>query len=631
MREVGGRWEEFRKRLEGSPLLADGAMGTELYSRGIYLNRCFDEVSVSQPELVLAIHRDYLQAGAEIIETNSFGANRFKLAGYGFGDRVKEIVTQAAKIARQAVAKYNPNAFVAGSIGPLGKPIEPTGKITREQAEAAFREQAEGLIEGGVDLIVLETFTSVQELEVAVRAVKKVSPEVPIVALVTLADIWGTVLEDTLESIGAFFRQAEVDGVGFNCTLGPAKLLEAVLILKGEVDKPWVVMPNAGIVELVEGRLIPRATPEYFAEYCRRLIKEGVKIVGGCCGSGPHHIRAMRDAMRADLAELKIYSQWVEVATPEPEVKEKPPSVTPSQLASLLAKGQFVYSVEVNPPRSPNVDKLLERVKALREEGVNVVNIPDGPRASARISAMVLGHLIQEKTGMEVILHYTCRDRNILGMQSDLLGAEALGIRNILCVTGDPPKWGDYPMATAVFDVDSIGLLRIASRLNSSRDLAGNPIPHSTHFILGCGANPGASDLEREIERLHRKVEAGAQFIMTQPVFEPALWEEFRHRVEDLKVPILVGILPLVSFRNAEFYHNEVPGMRVPEEVRERLRPITDKDLAVKVGVEIAVEVLKRCASSAQGAYIMPPFGRTELALEVIRHFRDRSPLLTTP
>ncbi|MFN3821748.1 MAG: bifunctional homocysteine S-methyltransferase/methylenetetrahydrofolate reductase, partial [bacterium] len=514
---MSGRWNRFRERLKGLPLLADGAMGTELYARGVYLNRCFDEVTLSHPDLVLTIHRDYLKAGAEMIETNSFGANRFKLAGFGIADQAKTIARRASELARQAVEELNPNAFVGGSIGPLGRQIEPLGKLSYQQAHDAFTDQAEGLLEGDVDLIVLETFTSAEELKIAIQAVRRLSPEVPILAMITLLDGYRTVLGDDLERIAELFATQPVDAVGFNCTLGPAKLLEAIRQIGAQIDKPWAIMPNAGELEWVEGRLLSRATPEYFAEYTRRLIQIGVKVVGGCCGSTPQHIRAMRDAMRMELAEIKGVNGWLEVFSPEPEVVVPDQPRAPSRLAERLQRGEFLFSVEINPPRSPNVDNLIERIKRLNEEGVEVVNVPDGPRASARISAMVLAHLIQDRTGVEVILHYTCRDRNILGMQSDLLGAEALGVRNILCITGDPPKWGDYPMATAVFDVDSIGLLKIAQRLNTSRDLAGNPIPQGTNFFLGCGANPGASDLQREVERLHRKVEAGARFVMTQP------------------------------------------------------------------------------------------------------------------
>jgi len=614
---------DFRARLSGPPILVDGGMGTELYARGVYVNRCFDELNASQPDLIAAIHTDYLHAGAEVIETNTYGANRYKLAPHGLIERVVELNRLGGEVARGAVERSGRDAFVAGSIGPLARRLAPLGITSIAEAREAFKEQAQGLIKGGGDLIIVETMVDPTELRTAVEAVREVT-DLPLIAQFTLTDWNETAYGATIERMASELSALEVDVIGINCSIGPNKLLEAAKRLIELTDKPVSIQPNAGELEWVEGRLFCKTTPEYFAEYARRMVLAGVKIVGGCCGSTPAHIRAMEAALRAvapELSRVSVAVQAPEVARPAPAVEERPYREL-SPMAAGLEDRRFMFSVEVNPPRSPAVKKLLERVRELKAHGVDMINIPDGPRASARLSAMILSHLIGREVGVDTILHYTCRDRNILGIQSDLLGAEALDIDNILCVTGDPPKLGDYPMATAVFDVDSIGLLRIADNLNHGLDLAGNPIPRGTTFHLGCGANPGAVDLDLEIDRLHRKLENGARYVLTQPVFDGELFFRFLDRVNMPNVPFLVGILPLASYRNAEFFHNEVPGMQVPASIRERLSSIEDSDKAAQVGVEIAAEALERSAPRASGAYIIPPFGRTELAIGVIELFR---------
>jgi len=619
--------ENFRKRLQGPPILADGAMGTVLYTRGVYVNRCFDELNLVQPELVLSVHEDYLKAGAELIETNSYGANRYKLNPHGLIDKVIEINRASVKVAQEAIIKSGRDAFIAGSMGPLGKPLAPLGLIEPCDARDAFADQARGLIEGGVDLISVETMINPAELIVAIEAIRNQS-DVPIMAQFTLSDWNETYLGATLEGIVAKLNRLDVDAIGINCSIGPSKLLEAAKLLRETTDKPIAIQPNAGELEWVEGRLITKATPEYFAEYAKRMVLSGVNIIGGCCGSTPEYTRTMNAAIRAVVPELS--KVVIPTTVPQPEQPKEKVKVTPyhdlSPMSKALDSGEFVFSVEIHPPRSPAVKRVTDGVRKLRDAGVTLVNIPDGPRASARLSAMVLGTLIQQRVpGMDAIVHYTCRDRNILGMQSDLLGAEALGINNILCVTGDPPKLGDYPMATAVYDVDAIGLLRIGDNLNHSTDLIGNPIPRGTSFHLGCGANPGAVDLELEIDRLHRKIESGARFVLTQPVFDEEVYFKFLDKANIRKIPFLVGILPLANYRNAEFFHNEVPGMEVPQPIRDRLKPIEDRETAAQVGVEIAAESLIKCASRSAGAYIMPPFGKAERALEVIEIFRSYS------
>jgi len=617
---------DFRERLQGPPILFDGGMGTELYQRGIYVNRCFDELNATQPELVKTVHIDYLRAGAEVIETNTYGANRFKLAGFGLKDRVSELNRLGVENARAAIKQSGRQAFIAGSIGPLGKRLAPLGTLSLEEAREAFAEQAQGLLEGGVDLIVIETMTVAVELIQAVAAVRSLS-NLPLITQFTLNDWNETAYGSTLPLFAARLQGLDIDALGINCSLGPSKLLEAAKALLEYTDKPLSIQPNAGELEWVAGRLISKATPEYFAEYARRLAQAGVKIVGGCCGSTPAHIRAMDAALRAMYPDPTVVS----VAPPRKVVKtaEHPtrsdfikPYRAMSPLAEAFDDERFVFCVEITSPRSPSIESVLAKVQVLKDNGVRVVNIPDGPRASARLSAMTLAQAIQRATGLDTITHYTCRDRNILGIQSDLFGAELLGTKNILCITGDPPKLGDYPMATAVFDVDSIGLLHIADNLNHGLDLAGNPIPQSTALLLGCGANPGAVDLELEIERLRRKLDNGACYILTQPVFDEALFFEFLDRVDIPEVPVLAGILPLASYRNAEFYHNEVPGMQVPQWIRERLKTVEDREEAARVGVELAAEILGRVAPRAAGAYLMPPFGRMDLALEVIRRFK---------
>jgi homocysteine S-methyltransferase len=614
--------ERFRKRLQGPPILADGAMGTELYARGVYINRCYDELNASQPELVAAVHLDYLKAGAELIETNTYGANRFKLTPHGLGERVTELNRSGVQIARRAVGESGREAFIAGSMGPLGRRLAPIGKLKVSEAREAFTEQARGLIDGGADVIIVETMVDPNELACAVKAVREIS-DLPVIAQFTLSDYNESAYGATLERIAGMLAGLDIDVIGINCSIGPSKLFEAAKRLMELSDKPVSIQPNAGEVEMFEGRMICRATPEYFAEYARRMVLSGVKIVGGCCGSTPAHTRAMDAALRSVAPGMGRVRTVVTVPEVKPErLEEALPYRELSPMAAALADGRFIYSVEINPPRSPMVKRVLERVQELKEAGVDLINIPDGPRASARLSAMVLAYIIRQQVGLDVILHYTCRDRNILGIQSDLLGAEALGLDNILCVTGDPPKLGDYPMATAVYDVDAIGLLRIADNLNHSQDLAGNPIPRGTTFHLGCGANPGAVDLNLEIERLHRKLENGARYVLTQPLFDEERFFRFLDQAKLGNVPVLVGILPLASYRNAEFFHNEVPGMDVPQPIRDRLQKAGESEAAAAVGVEIAAEALTRCAPRAAGAYIMPPFGRTELALQVIKLFR---------
>jgi homocysteine S-methyltransferase len=612
----------FIDEIHQSVIVADGAMGTMLYAKGVYVNRCYDEMNLSDPDLVGEIHAEYLKAGAELIETNTFGANPVKLRPHGLAERAEEINQRGAEIARDQAGE---RAWVAGSIGPLGKPLSPIGKISVAEAIELFRPQARGLVQGGVDLFMLETISDVQEMSAAIQAIRR-ECELPIIASATFPAEGRTLMGYTPEEVMTSMTRLGVQVVGANCSEGPHDMLETVSRLKlANPEMPLAAMPNAGSPRLMDDRVLYMTSPEYMAEYARRFIEAGVHLVGGCCGTTPDHVRAIKAMVKA----LKPTRPSVISAKPLEKAKKIQPAPIEerSPLGAKLARKsvmghRFVISVEMNPPRGHDVKKVLEAAEKLRFHGVDVVNIPDGPRASARISALHTAALIQQWVGMETILHYTCRDRNLLGMQGDLLGAHAQGLHNVLAVTGDPPKLGDYPHVTAVYDVESIGLVRVLDGLNRGVDLAANPIGDPTRFLIGVGANPGATDLEREVRRFRYKVEAGANFCMTQPVFEPALLEQFLERIADCRIPVLVGILPLASHRNAEFLHNEVPGMQIPDAVRARMAEAGSGEKARETGIAVAQEALLATRDLVQGVYIMPPFGRVDSAIKVLEVLR---------
>lgn len=604
--------DDFLVRLEGRPLVCDGAMGTVLYSKGVMVNRCFDELNLSNPALVRSVHKEYLAVGAEVLETNTFGANRIKLQPHGFGDLVRKINRQGAAIA-QEVAQGQ--ALVAGAMGPLGKPVAPLGTISEQEASEHFQEQAQGLLEGGADLFILETFADLREIRLAYRAVRSVTENVPIVAQMTFGDDGNTPLGTTPEKVAGELSDLGADVVGANCSLGPQMMLDIVERLASTTRKPLSVQPNAGMPTVVEGRVIYLCSPEYMAHYAKRFLKNGAALIGGCCGTTPAHIGAIAGVVRAltpSRTEIEVRAR----AEPRPEA-----APVPKEEKSLLARSlgrKFVISVEMDPPKGADPSRFLEKAQWLKENEVDFINIGDGPRASARMSSLGFATLLEREVGIETILHYQCRDRNLIGIQSDLLGAHTLGLRNILAVTGDPPKLGDYPYATAVFDVDSVGLVKVLSRLNRGLDLAGNPLGPALAFHIGVGANPGATDLEAEVAKFEKKVQGGAEYCLTQPVYEPRLLERFLEAVRGFEIPVLVGILPLVSYRNAEFLHNEVPGMAVPAGVRERLRAAPSKESAQEIGIEIAREALRGARELVDGAYLIPPFNRFELAVRVI-------------
>lgn len=604
----------FRERLTHGTVLFDGGMGTMLYSKGVYLNQCFDELNLSNPHLVKQVHDEYVRAGADVIETNTFGASSFKLEPHGLAPRIHDINLAGARIAREIAGDER---YVAGAVGPLGVPIEPLGRVGLDEARADFAKRIRALVQGGVDLIILETFPYLPELEQAILAARDVC-DLPVIAQVVLANsshlVLGSPVEEAIDRLDA----AGADVIGLNCAIGPKEMLDALETIVTRTARPISLAPNAGAPRIVEGRSLYLSSPEYFAEYSKRFIQTGARIVGGCCGTTPDHIKAMRRAISA-LEPPPAHARSVQVERVEPSQ-----AVTPlrredkSRLACRLADGKFISMCELVSPRGVDASKVIEQARKLAHHGIDAINIPDGPRASSRMSALALAVLIQRNVNIEPLLHYTCRDRNVIGMQSDLLGAWALGIRNILAVTGDPPKLGNYPDATAVYDVDAIGLTQLLRRLNQGLDLAGSPIGEPTGFHVGVGVNPGAINLDEELRRLDYKIEAGAEFMITQPVFDLDLFERFLARIHHVSIPLITGIWPLVSLRNAEFLNNEVPGAHVPDSIIARLRNAKSKDEALAVGTAIAREMLEQLRCHAQGVQIAVPFGRVEMVLEIL-------------
>jgi methionine synthase / methylenetetrahydrofolate reductase(NADPH) len=604
----------------------DGAMGTMFYSKGVFINQCYDELNVRAPDLVRDIHRQYVDAGAEVIETNSFGANRLKLTQHGLQEQVRELNRAAATVAREAAGD---RALVAGAVGPLGVRLEPYGPTSKDEACAVFREQMEGLVEGGVDLFILETFSDLDEIEQAIRAARSVDPTKPVIAQMTIgADCltpYGASPEHVVRSLDAW----GADIIGVNCSVGPQTILDVIEKMAPHTRKKLSAQPNAGMPRDVGGRSMYMASPEYMATYARHLVQAGAKIVGGCCGTTPDHIHAMAEGIRPlapRFAHRPVDAEERRKATVTTLDAKPAAGVTPVPFAELsrwarkLAAGTFVSSVEIVPPRGVDATRMLADTAKLKVAGVDAVNVPDGPRAQSRMGALMTSVLIEQQVGIETVTHYACRDRNLLGMLSDLLGASAVGLRNLLIVTGDPPKMGPYPDATAVFDVDAIGLTNLITNLNRGLDPGDNPIGQPTRFAIGVGVNPVAIDPAEELRRFRWKVDAGAQFAITQPVFDAAQLELFFERIGTPHIPIIAGIWPLVSVRNAEFLANEVPGVSVPEAIIARMRQANDKskEHAVAEGIAIAREMLERVRPLVQGVQVSAPFGKVELALQVL-------------
>jgi methionine synthase / methylenetetrahydrofolate reductase(NADPH) len=609
-------------RIKQFPALCDGAMGTLLYANGVFINRCYDELNLSQPDLIRGIHHDYLQAGAEIVETNTFGANAFRLARHSIADKVRDINRAGARLAREAAKSFD--VWVAGSVGPLGTRIEPLGKTSFEEARQAFREQIAALAEGGVDLLMLETFGYLEELHQAMLAAKDVGAKLPLVVQVTIDEDGNCLDGSDPETFTPRLEDWGADVIGCNCSVGPVAMLGAIERVRAVTSLPLSAQPNAGIPRSVEGRNIYLCSPEYMASYARKFVAAGARVVGGCCGTTPDHIRVMKAALRVGEARGKAASAQV-VGAAAPIAAPAQPLEERSLLGSKLARAEFVTMVEVVPPKGTDISKELEGSRFLKSVGVDAVNIPDSPRASARMSNQALSLLMQREAGIEAILHYTCRDRNVLCIQSDLLGAAAVGIRNLICITGDPPKMGNYPDATAVFDVDAIGLVNIVHNLNRGLDLGANPIGAGTGFVIGVGANPGLTDLDEEIRRFEFKVQAGAEYAVTQPVFDIRLLENFLRRIEHCRIPMVAGIWPLVSVRNAEFMKNELR-VSVPDSILERMARAQSPEAARAEGVAIAREMLLAVRHTVQGAQISAPQGRYSSAVDVLEALGTKSP-----
>jgi methionine synthase I (cobalamin-dependent)/5,10-methylenetetrahydrofolate reductase len=599
-------------------VLCDGAMGTSLYARGIFINRCYDELNLSQPEVVRTVHEEYLQAGAEIIETNTFGANTLRLQRYGLADKVIEINRAGVEIARKAVNqradKQSGKVWIAGAVGPLGARLEPLGKISLEEAQAAFAEQIRGLAEGGVDLLLIETVSALNEAEQAILAAKSTAPALPILVMVTVDEDANCLDGSSPETAAARLTEWGADAIGCNCSVGPATVLTAIERMAAVTDLPLVAMPNAGMPRAVDGRNIYLCSPEYMASFARKLVKAGVQFVGGCCGTTPSHIRSMKSSLRA-MDAMDVTHHAVKEAPVASEIVPAPMAER-SRLGGLIAGGAFVTMVEMVPPKGINCERELAAARMLQKNGVHIINVPDLSRAAPRMSSQSLCIQIQQ-TGMETLLHYTCRDRNLLSIQSDLLGASSIGLKNILCLTGDPPKLGNYPDATAVFDVDAIGLVNIVRRLNHGLDLGSNPVGVSSGLTIGVAANPGLPDMDNEIRRFAYKVEAGAEYAITQPVFDLKLLEAFLKRIEGFRIPVIAGIWPLSSLRNAEFMKNDLR-VSMPDEIMVRMQKADTPEHARAEGILIAREMLAAARPMVQGVQVSAPFGRYPCAVEIL-------------
>jgi methionine synthase I (cobalamin-dependent)/5,10-methylenetetrahydrofolate reductase len=632
--------DRFRARLAARPLLADGGMGTLMFSRGIPQRACLDELVVSRPEIVSAAHREYLEAGAELIETLTFGANRHRLEAYGLAGEAGRFNRRAAQLAREARDVAARDALVGGSIGPLGAPTRELAGHDEAATRAAFREQIDGLLEGGVDLLVIETFFDLEQALVALDEARRAS-DLPIVAEMTFGEELAALDGTTPEQAARVLAEAGADVVGVNCGVGPVACLEAVgRMASGGAVTPLSVMPNAGLPQRVDGRFVYAAGPEYFAEIVGPMRDAGAALIGGCCGTTPAHVAAMRTSLDALLARAHAFRPGRDAArdadaprTPRfvaIESIDRADATAPTRLAGALTAGRYVVSVEIDPPRSIRIDRTIAAARLLQSAGVDVVNVSDSAMARVRMGAFAVAFGIQHDLDLECMVHLTTRDRNLMALESELLGAHALGVRNIVALTGDPPRIGDYPTGTGVWDVDSVGLIEIIARLNRGEDQAGSPIGQSAAFTIACGFDPTAEDEPAEWARLERKLEAGAHVVMTQPLYSlgqvEAMLEAAHERfgTGGFPVPVLLGILPLHSGRHAEFLHNEVPGITIPEETRAALREAGDR--GAEVGLELAARLLDGVGDAVAGTYLMPSFGRYEQAADLVRRIRQHRP-----
>lgn len=614
----------FLERLKQGPILCDGAMGTLVFQRGGTVDQCFDHLNLTNPTLIQEIHRDYLAAGAEVIETNTFGANRFKLEKHSLTDKVAEINRRGAKNGEYAVEVSGRPAFVAGSIGPTGRTLAPIGLLQPDLVREAYRDQINGLLAGGVDLLMIETIGSLAEMEQAVWAARDLC-DLPIVAQMTFSNDGRTVGGQTVREVARRLVELEVDVIGVNCSVGPRGVLRVLRELRQLVpdEIPLSVQPNAGWPTQVDDRVIYPMSADYMARFVKDALAAGATLIGGCCGTTPEHVAAMRVAMDEVIGAGSTRRLSL---VPEQETRQELKAADePTEFARKLGK-QFLVSVELDPPRGLNPEKMLTGAQMLKEAGVDAVNVADSPMARVRMSALALCYMVQDRIGLETILHFTTRDRNLMGLQSDLIGAHAMGVRNVLALTGDPPSLGDYPDLTPVYDVDSVGLVRVLKAMNAGTDAAGASIGQQASFTIAVACDPTRDDLPHEADRLYRKLEAGGELIMTQPIYEMETWNEFVKVYEDkygpIGVPILLGILPLYSHRHAEFLYNEVPGIRPSEEIRDRMRRAGNE--ARKEGVKIAQELLLEARDQVHGVYIMPSFGRYSMAVEVLEALKSR-------
>jgi len=613
----------FTDALDERVLVCDGAMGTMLYAKGVFINKSFDALNVTQPDLVAEVHQEYVRAGADVIETNTFGANRIKLGSFGLADRLHAINEQGAKIARHAAREQ---AYVAGAIGPLGIRIEPWGKTGVDEAREYFREQAQALFDGGVDLFILETFRDLNEVGAAIDAVRSVC-DLPIVAQMTTEEDGNTLDGTPPERFTPELERRGATIIGVNCAVGPAPMLDTIERMSAVTKRRLSAQPNAGQPRDVEGRNIYLCSPEYMASYARRFIMHNVRMVGGCCGTTPEHIRQIKAAVRAMAPAVVRASEAAAgtAAANRPATRIEGPPIAreqKSRLANAMARGKFIVAVELLPPRGYQTEQVVERARRLKIDNVDVVAIPDGQRAGARISALSLAVLIEQQAGIETLLHYACRDRNLLGIQSDLLGAHAMGVRNLMLVTGDPGRVGDYPDATAVFDVDSIGLTNVVSRLNHGCDVGGQSIGAPTGFHIGVSINPAASNLDEELRRFAYKVEAGAEYVVTRPIFDLRGFEAVLKHIESARLPVVAGVFPFESARNAEFMANEVPGVHVPDALLERMRRAAGQEAAAAEGIAIAREIAASLRQSVQGVLVSTQSGDIDAALAVVDGLR---------
>ncbi len=633
----------FAERLAARPILFDGAMGTLLFSRGIPQRASLDELVETHPDLIGAIHREYIRAGADAIETNSFGANRLRLAPYGLAARASQLNRRAAQLAREARDVAARDVLIAGSIGPLGAAVRGPDRPPTAEIRSAFREQIEGLLEGGADLLVFETFSDLDELLLGIDEARAIC-DLPIIAEMTFGEELVAMDGTNPQTAATALASVGVDAVGVNCGVGPIVCLDALQQMgRPSADLARVIMPNAGLPQRTEGQFVYAAGPDYFAEAVKRFLAAGARIIGGCCGTTPEHIAAMRQALDQALARERGTAAATSAeplgqgASPRASLSDRPTGSSssiqepppPTQLAQALADKRFVISVEIDPPRSVRIERTIEAARLLQDAGVDLVNISDSAMARVRMGAMAVAFGIQHDLDLECLVHFTTRDRNLMALESELLGAHALGVRNILALTGDPPRVGDYPTGTGIWDIDSTGLIGILQRLNRGEDQAGKSIGAPAGFTIACAVDPTSADPEQELDRLAGKLDAGANLVMTQPIYAREQWERFMERAarrwgDHLPRPVLLGVLPLHTARHAEFLHNEVPGISIPDTVRAAMAAAGDR--GAEVGLEMALDLISQMRGLVQGTYIMPSFGRYEMGAELVRRIRATVP-----